>query len=113
MADEYLDNNGAREECTDVNRETARAGDAYYRAMTDWLIRRKRPPEDRNRILGLGRLYDRALDALIRCLERVRRGNPGAERKRKDAVDLRAYLHKDLETLTSSGTGLVSQPDEG
>lgn len=106
-----MDNNGAGDECQDLNRETARAGDSYYRAMTGWLTRRKRPPEERGRILGLGRVYDRALDALIRCLERARR-NPQAARKHENAVGLRDYLHKDLEMLSSNGTNLVSQADE-
>jgi len=112
MTGEYVDKNGAAEECKDLHRETARIGDSYYRAITGWLTRRKRPPEDRSRILGLGRLYDRALDALIRCLERVRRGNPLVTRKHENAVDLRDYLHKDLEMLSLSSTNLVSQTDE-
>jgi hypothetical protein len=106
-----MDNDGAGEDCQDLSRDTARAGDSYYSAMTGWLTRRKRPAEERSRILWLGRIYDRSLEALIRCLERIGR-NPHADRKHEDAVGLRDYLHKDLEMLSSNGTSLVSQTDE-
>ena len=98
------------EECLDNEREAERAGDRYYAAMTAWLTRRKRSEEERHRAFGLAHVYNRSLDLLIDCLERIK-NRSDARRKLHHAAELRSHLEKDIETLGSPG-GLRSQTDE-
>jgi hypothetical protein len=99
------------EECRDQERGAERAGDQYYRAMTTWLTGRKRSDGEKDRLFGLARIYDRALDLLVRCLERIQ-DRSNARRKLKQAAELRAHLQKDIKILASPGSGFTSQTDE-
>lgn len=99
------------EECKDQERDAERAGDRYYRAMTAWLTGRRRSDDEKKRAFGLALIYNRALDLVIDCLERIRR-RPEARRKLEQAAELQAHLKKDIEILGSAGGGLTSQTDE-
>lgn len=99
------------EECKDHEGAAQRAGDRYYAAMTAWLTQRKRSEEDRSRAFGLARIYDRSLDVLISCLERIRHRSE-ARHKLQNAAELQSHLKKEIEILGPAPGGMTSQTEE-
>jgi hypothetical protein len=99
------------EQCIDHERDAQRAGDRYYAAMTAWLTRRKRSEEEGRRAFDLARIYNRSLDLLIACLERIQHRSD-VRRKLRQAAELRSHLEEEIEILSSTAGGLTSQTDE-
>lgn len=99
------------EECTEQQRAAERAGDKYYRTFTSWLTARKRNEEQKRKAFLLARAYDRALDALRWCLERMRR-RPGAKQKLEYTEELQARLKQEMKVLGATRGPLTSQTDE-
>ena len=89
------------QECKDKERETQRAGDSYYNAITTWLTDRKRSDEQRQRAFSFARIYHRSLYLFRACLERLRH-RPAARRKLDHAVELQQLLEKDMQVLAPS-----------
>jgi hypothetical protein len=99
------------EECTDLEREAARASDRYYRAITDWLTDRRRSIELREKASVLASVYSRSLDVLLRCLARVR-GSHNMERKIERTQEFKSLVEKDMEFLNPATGSLKTAPDE-
>ena len=98
-------------ECTDLEREAAQAGDRYYRAITDWLTDRRRSIELREKASVLARVYSRSLDIVLRCLARVR-GSHITERKLERTQEFKSLVEKDMEFLKPATSSLKTAPDE-
>ena len=98
-------------ECTDIEREAARAGDRYYQALTEWLTKRYESAEMRQKVSLFGRIYSGSLHLMIKCLDRLG-SNPRAAQKIEAAEDLQTKLQRDLAILDGPGTSLTPQTEE-
>jgi hypothetical protein len=88
------------DECSDLKREADLAGDAHYRAMTNYMTdgRTRRLAA---RAYGFAVAYRSALKWLIDCYSRVR-DRVNARRKLDTAMEMKHLVDRDIETLEQS-----------
>ena len=102
---------GMSDECKSDERAAERAGDEYYRAVSDMVAEGNGWNGKKKKVFFLARTYHKALDFLHRCLERVRY-RPDARRKLKHTVDLQGLVEQDMRILGGSTAPLASPADE-
>ncbi len=96
------------EKCNEISAETAKAGDRYYKVVSEWIRGRMSSSILRQKARRLADVYRRSLELAIACYSRVR-GSVTAKKEINYARELQTLLDKDMEILGRT-TGELKPP---